>query len=91
MVPADNGNGGQAGGEIAQFTGDISKFTFDAKGNLVMTFVVSPENKWAALPLTDIRGRRFLVTISASPGRAARVRQQMALAPIPPPAGEGTR
>lgn len=69
--------------EIVRFQADIPKFTFDSKGNLVITLVVSPEHKWAALPLTDIRGRRFTFQAFAAPGRAARVKAKMAEAPVP--------
>jgi hypothetical protein len=72
---------------VVSFKGDMAKFTFDNKGNLVMTLVIAPADKWDALPLTDIRGRRFRFDVFMPPGRAARVREQMAAVPVPGPKG----
>lgn len=69
--------------EVVRFQADVAKFSFDTKGNFILTLVVSPEHKWAALPLTDIRGRRFTAAFYTVPNRARKLREKMAAAPIP--------
>lgn len=69
--------------QIVEFKADIVKFTFDSKGNLVITLLVANEDKWDALPLTDIRGRRFTFKALTAKARAVRLKEAMATAPRP--------
>ena len=57
-------------GEYLTFFGaDMPKPSFDRNGNLVLQLIVNPEDKYKAMPLTDIRGRRFHITVHAPHGR----------------------
>lgn len=63
--------------QVVAFRADIPKFAFDIKGNLVIHLRVVPEDKWAALPLTDIRGRRFTFQAFTAPARAKKLKEAM--------------
>lgn len=65
---------------LTWFTADMPVAAFDANGNLVIKLLVHPEFKYNAMPLTDIRGRRFTVTIHTPRGRSALVAQDRKLA-----------
>ena len=52
------------------FEGDVVSSRIDAKdGGLVLLVKVAPTHKYRAMPLTDIRGRRFNWTVHARKGR----------------------
>lgn len=46
------------------FTASLSSSAFDKGGNLQLTFTVTPEDKYTAMPITDIRGRQFTLNVS---------------------------
>lgn len=76
----DNGHQEKGPGELEElvaFRADIPKFAFDAKGNLVIHLRVVPDDKWLALPLTDIRGRRFTFHAYCPPARARMLKATM--------------
>lgn len=75
----DNGDnsGARELEELVAFRADIPKFAFDTKGNLVIHLRVVPDDKWLALPLTDIRGRRFTFHAYCPPARARMLRATM--------------
>lgn len=46
---------------------DLVQSNLNRDGNLVLTFVIHPDQKYEVLPITDIHGRAFVISI-ASPG-----------------------
>jgi len=57
------------------FSAHIPAGAFDRDGNLVFKVVVAAEDKYKAMPLTDIRGRTFNITVHAPRGRTPLVRR----------------
>ena len=62
---------------VVIFTADIPKFLMTPKGQLAMTVLVTPEDKYLAMPLTDIVGRQFTFRVYANQSRAKRVRETL--------------
>lgn len=55
---------------LTWFEGDVVGSLIDAKdGGLILKVKVTPTDKYRAMPLTDIRGRRFNWTVHARRGR----------------------
>lgn len=54
---------------ITAFGADITSCGFDRNGAFTLTMTVHPDDKYNAVPLSDIKARRFLVTIHAPRGR----------------------
>lgn len=67
---------------IVIFEADIPKFSINPKGQLTLTLVVTPEDKYLAMPITDIQGRRFTIRAYANTTRAPRLRAKMATSRI---------
>jgi hypothetical protein len=42
---------------------DLTGTGLDREGNLTLTFTVAPESKYELLPISDIRGRAFELSI----------------------------
>lgn len=77
---------------IVIFEADIPKYSINAKGRLVLTVEVMPEDKYLAMPITDIQGRRFTIRAYAATTRAPRLRAKMEAARVAmEPAGEWER
>lgn len=54
---------------LSHFGGDIIKFAFDPRTQDVILHVkVDPADKYKALPLSDVRGRRFAFTVHTPRG-----------------------
>lgn len=62
---------------IVIFEADIPKYSINAKGRLVLTVEVMPEDKYLAMPITDIQGRRFSFRIYTNTQRAPRLRSRL--------------
>lgn len=60
---------------LTHFQADMPKSSIDKDGQLVITLVVPIEDKYKAMPLTDIRGRRFNVSVFAKEGRRPMIRE----------------
>lgn len=67
---------------IVIFEADIPKYSINAKGRLVLTVEVMPEDKYLAMPITDIQGRRFTIRAYAATTRAPRLRAKMEAARV---------
>lgn len=67
---------------IVIFEADIPRFSIDTKGRLTLTLVVVPEDKYLAMPITDIQGRRFTIRAYAATQRAPRLRAKMEAARV---------
>jgi hypothetical protein len=48
---------------------DLTKATFDSNKNLTLLFTVHPDDKYSLLPITDIHGRAFALSISCESDR----------------------
>ena len=68
-LPADPGE------YLTNFVGHLTTSKFDRNGNLQLIFTVDPTDKYKAIPLTDIRGRNFTVSVYADRGRTPLVRR----------------
>lgn len=53
----------------ADVKAQLNNATFDRDGNLVLTFMVEPQHKYDVLPITDIKGRAFLLHIECASRR----------------------
>ena len=60
---------------LTHFGGHVSSFGFDRDNNLVLKITVAATDKYLAMPLTDVRGRQFGVSIYAERGRRPLVRR----------------
>jgi hypothetical protein len=61
----------QRGTHLTSFVAHMGQPTFNRDGVLVLKFLIPPEDKYAALPLSDILGRRFLLSAYTLPGKSA--------------------
>jgi len=59
---------------ITHFQGHLSSFRFDRDNNLVLMVTVNAPDKYNAMPLTDVRGRSFSMSVYAERGRRPLVR-----------------
>lgn len=59
---------------ITHFQGHLSSFKFDRDNNLVLMVTVAAPDKYNAMPLTDVRGRSFAMSVYAERGRRPLVR-----------------
>ena len=55
---------------VVIFEADIPKYAINAKGRLVLTLEVVDADKYLAMPITDIQGRRFTIRAYAATTRA---------------------
>jgi len=62
---------------IVIFEADIPKFSFNPKGQLVLNLTVVEADKYLAMPITDLNGRRFTFRAYANTTRAPRLREKM--------------
>lgn len=67
---------------IVIFEADIPKYAINAKGRLVLTLEVVDADKYLAMPITDIQGRRFTIRAYAATTRAPRLRAKMEAARV---------
>lgn len=68
--------------ELAQWNGatgaaDLTNSGFDREGNLTLTFTVHPGSKYDLIPVTDIKGRAFTLTIKTASSRVFAGRKGM--------------
>lgn len=68
-LPADPGE------YLTNFVAHLHSTKFDRNGNLQLIFTVDPTDKYKAIPLTDIRGRNFTVSVYADRGRTPLVQR----------------
>lgn len=61
---------------VVIFEADIPKYAINAKGRLVLTLEVVDADKYLAMPITDIQGRRFSFRIYTNTQRAPRLRSR---------------
>jgi hypothetical protein len=67
---------------VVIFEADIPKYAINAKGRLVLTLEVVDADKYLAMPITDIQGRRFTIRAYAATTRAPRLRAKMEAARV---------
>jgi hypothetical protein len=63
IVPAPDPS--TLGQHLSTFACWLTKATFDKHGNVIVSFRVDASDKYAALPLTDVAGKRFTVLVHA--------------------------
>lgn len=61
---------------IVIFEADIPKFSINPKGQLVLTLNVVDADKYLAMPITDIQGRRFTFRAYTNTRRAPKLRSR---------------